>query len=323
MLEDSRQLVARDEADTSQIESTLTAQAIADLTWRLPSQARDIIEETQVHRFHQRIATPLGERVRTALTWGSIPLKHGIRMGAAALTGEAIAHAIDLPHGSWVAATSMMLLRPDIGPTVPRIVMRALGTTAGALLVIVVAIVCGNDTLLLIIATSVAVIVMFALIQVSYSFTSGLLATTVLLLMSLDDNDTFDLAFARWVDVLVGCVVGTIFALAIPLWKRTSLRTDAAGYAEAVSSWFSVIAAYAQLEPGPERDNATDAAVAAGKRCRERAAQRVGSTLAISLLEPPTAKEMNPAIIGNLMAAIGECSEGAIAALGPAAAWCR
>lgn len=312
-MEELDEMLARDLADRPGAPPSLTALAVVDLYAEIPDQAREIVSETEAHRSHRRIPTPLRQRLASSLSWGSTPLKHGSRMCAAALTGELVAHAVGLPHGSWVAATSMMLLRPDTGPTVPRILMRAGGTTVGTILVVIIAVLCGSNHVALIIATGIAVVVMYALIAVSYSFTVGLLAMTVLLLMSLDNLDTFDLAFARWVDVLVGCVIGTLYAVVFPLWKRTSLRSDAAKYADAVSAWFTEIAAFSQLEPGPARDAATPAAIAAGARCREQRLN-VSSTLAVSLLEPPTAKEINPAIIGNVIAAIGKCSEGAIAA---------
>ena len=289
-----------------------TARAVIDATSDIPDHVRAIVEDTEIHRKHRRKSEPLSDRIADSLRWGSLPLKHGARMAAAAVTGELLSRWLGLSHGSWVAVTAMMLLRPDVGPTAPRIVMRAIGTTIGTAFVLLLAWVCQGSPVLLMLAASVVVIFMYAFISVSYNFLVALLTTTVLLILSLDEPDTFLLAEAKWVDVLVGCVIGTVFALGFPLWKRSSLASDAASYADALAGWFTAIARATTAEPDARTD-ALETVRNEGRRSRENRLT-ADATLRISLLEPPTRKEISPGTIGLLIDWLRRCSDGGIAA---------
>lgn len=287
-------------------------QFVHDTTISMGERVAAILADPDVHRSARSNKQPLRVRVIDSLNWRSLPFKHGARMAAAATTGELVSLAVGLPHGSWVAVTAMMLLRPDVGPTAPRIVMRAVGTTIGAALVLLVAWLCGGSPTLLTAAIGVMVVLAYALISISYGFLVALITVTVLLILSLDEPDTLFLAATRWTDVLVGCVIGTFFALVFPLWKRTSLASDAATYAAAVSVWFTSIAHCAAIEPGNRQDSLMTVRDN-GKRAR---ASRLAAdaTLSVSLLEPKGRKGLAPGVVGNLITAVGRCSDGGIAA---------
>jgi len=224
-----------------------TAIALADGLSDIEENVESAIGSSHVRRTHRHQKLSFRERIRRSIRWGSRPLWHGCRMAAAAVVGELLGQALHLEHSSWVAVTAMMLLRPDVGPTIVRVLTRAIGTTLGVALIIPVAAVCGNSILWLSIAVGIAAVVTYSLVAVNYASQVGLLTTTIVLMLSLRGTDPTELAVARWQDVLIGCLVGVTFAFVFPLWNRGSLAEDAASYARAAADWLDSIGSAARL----------------------------------------------------------------------------
>ncbi|MEI8083995.1 MAG: FUSC family protein, partial [Actinomycetes bacterium] len=271
-----------------------------------------LLEYRDIHRTARGNPVPLMTRITESLNWHSLPFKHGVRMAAAATTGELISLLVGLPHGSWVAVTAMMLLRPDVGPTAPRISMRAAGTTIGTGVVLLIAWLCGGSPVALMAIIAVVTVLTYAMISVNYGFLVALITATILLIMSLVNPDTFFLASTRWIDVLVGCLVGAVFAVVFPLWKRTSLNQDTSNYINAVAAWFAGIAA-ASATPAENRENQLENLRDGSRRARQFRLT-ADSTLSVSLLEPADRKSISPGVVGNLIATVRHCSDGGIAA---------
>ncbi|MGV1037677.1 MAG: FUSC family protein [Candidatus Nanopelagicales bacterium] len=298
-------------AENSNRPMTRTAKSLIDVTGEMPDHVRKILRVQQRRRAHRSNSRTVRDRVAASMSWGSRPLRFGIRMTAAALLAELISLALHLEHGSWVAVSAMMLLRPDIGPAAPRILIRAVGVTLGVGVVVGIAAVLGDSTAWQVATISVLVFLMYAVVSVNQGTQTILMTTTIILLLSIGGLDPTELAFARWVDVLIGCLIGTAFALAIPLWNRTSLTHDAATYADAVGDWFRSLVAYAN--PTAATDSAALEEIRhRGQRARD-ARMTVNATLSASLLEPADRK-VSAGTVGVVLSWIRRCSDSGVAA---------
>ncbi|MGY0023233.1 FUSC family protein [Streptomyces sp. YJ-C3] len=60
--------------------------------------------------------------------------EYGLRVGLSFGAGAAVAQALQPVHWYWLPATAVFLVKPDLGPLVSRVLCRAAGTVAGALL---------------------------------------------------------------------------------------------------------------------------------------------------------------------------------------------
>ena len=148
-------------------------------------------------------------------------------------------------------------------------------------------------------------------VAVSYSTQTAMIAVSIVLIQSLNYPNPEELAFTRWVDVLVGCVVGTVFAFAIPLWKRESLAANTAAYADAVAAWLTTIADAIRTKPS-ERAAQLELVRRAGADARD-ARQVAVTTFNTALLEPPTG-HLNTGAIGIVLSWIRRSSDAAVAA---------
>ena len=293
------------------VEMTRTAAAILTNILAIPDHLHEVADDHHVRREKMAPPSPLSTRIRASLTWPATPLKFGLRMAAAALVGLGVATALQLTHGSWVAVTAMMLLRPDGGPTAPRILMRALGTTAGVAGILAILWLTQDSATARMVAIAVVICVAYATVAVNYSAQTAMIAASIVLLQSLNYPNPEELAFTRWVDVLVGCVVGTAFAFAIPLWKRESLAANTAAYADAVATWLAVMAHAIRTDPG-ERAAQLEAVRRAGVDARD-SRQVAVTTFNTALLEPPT-PHLNTGAIGIVLSWIRRSSDAAVAA---------
>ncbi|MEV1021594.1 FUSC family protein [Streptomyces sp. NPDC050264] len=60
--------------------------------------------------------------------------EYGVRVGLSFGAGAAVAQALQPVHWYWLPATAVFLVKPDLGPLASRVLCRAAGTVAGALL---------------------------------------------------------------------------------------------------------------------------------------------------------------------------------------------
>ncbi|MET9497522.1 FUSC family protein [Streptomyces sp. NPDC006552] len=60
--------------------------------------------------------------------------EYGVRVGLSFGASAAVAQALQPVHWYWLPATAVFLVKPDLGPLVSRVLCRAAGTVAGALL---------------------------------------------------------------------------------------------------------------------------------------------------------------------------------------------
>lgn len=298
-------------AEDSDQPMTRTAKSLIDVTNEMPDHVREILRVPLRRRAHRSNSRSVRDRIAASLSWGSRPLRFGIRMAVAALVAELISIALHLEHGSWVAVSAMMLLRPDIGPAAPRILIRALGVSVGVGVVVGISAVLGDSTFRQVVAISLLVFLMYAVVSVNQGTQTILMTTTIILLLSIGGLDPTQLAFARWVDVLIGCLIGTVFALAVPVWNRTSLTHDAAIYADAVGEWMRALVTYGHPLAATE-SAALEHIRDHGRRARD-ARMTVNATLTASLLEPADRK-VNAGSLGVVLSWIRRSSDSGVAA---------
>lgn len=293
------------------VEMTRTAAAVLVNMLAIPDHLHEVVDDRRIRRQAVTPPSPLFDRIKKASTWPANPLKYGLRMAAAAIVGEALAAALQLTHGSWVAVTAMMLLRPDGGPTAPRILMRAVGTTVAVAAILGILWLTQGSVDAELVSIAIVVCIAYAMVSVNYSAQTAMVATSVVLIQALTYPDPEALAFARWVDVLLGCVIGTGFAFLVPLWKRESLATNTAAYADAVADWIHALSAAVRADPDQRAAMLTQARSARALARDSR--QVVATTFNTALLEPPTIA-LNTGAVGIVLSWIRRSSDAAVAA---------
>ena len=295
----------------SHIEMTRTAAAVLVSVLAIPDHLHEVVDDRRIRRTAVAAESPLMDRIKKASVWPATPLKYGLRMAAAAIVGEAVAAALQLTHGSWVAVTAMMLLRPDGGPTAPRILMRAIGTTVAVAAILGILWLTQDSVDAQLASIALVVCIAYSMVAVNYSAQTAMVATSVVLIQALTYPDPEALAFARWIDVILGCVIGTGFAFLVPLWKREALAANTAAYADSVADWIHALSAAVRADPSHRLESLAQARTA-GALARD-SRQVVATTFNTSLLEPPTAT-VNPGAVGIVLSWIRRSSDAAVAA---------
>jgi uncharacterized membrane protein YccC len=138
-----------------------------------------------------------------------------------------------------------------------------------------------------------------------------MVATSVVLIQAVAYQHPEQLAFIRWVDVLIGCVIGTLFAITVPLWKRESLAANTAAYADAIAEWVQLMAHAVEHQPA-EREPEIAQIRQAGVKARN-ARQVAVTTFNTALLEPPT-RQLDTGAVGIVLSWIRRTSDAAVAA---------
>lgn len=64
--------------------------------------------------------------------WSAAGREYGVRVALCCVASTVVAQALHHEHWYWLPATTVFLVKPDLGPLVSRVVCRAVGTVAGA-----------------------------------------------------------------------------------------------------------------------------------------------------------------------------------------------
>ncbi len=123
---------------------------------------------------------------------------------------------------------------------------------------------------------------MFSLGPTNYGIYGLTVTMSVLTLAAITSPHPQQLAVARLVDTLVGCLISLAIGFALPAWKVTQLPRDVAAYCATLARRFGVLARAISQPPG-ERDPVPLRAT--GIETRD-AVSHVLTTLAASSLEP-------------------------------------
>lgn len=231
-----------------------TARAISRRVMRLYRHTAALVE-ARAERAGDR-ARRVGEGLLTHVVHpGRRDLVVGLRLGSATLISFAVAHAFTIPHGSWVASTTVSLLRPDWRALTTDTVARSLGTAAAAALTLPLVWAAGGHAsveMVLILVLSAATYVIATVNEGLYVMTTAMVA---LFSRSILGDDPLDAAASRVLDVAVGAAIAIAFLVLMPVSHGKRLARDLAGYSEAAGAW---LAGIAELASGanPPREKA-------------------------------------------------------------------
>lgn len=185
---------------------------------------------------------PLLETLRASLTFGSLAMRHALRVAIVTAVAVLVTRAFALPHGYWVTITALIILQPYVGATTIKALQRVIGTVLGALLTVgLVAIVQDPRGLLVVIFVFAAVCVAF--LRVNYLIYSIFLTPTFVLLAEMSAGD-WHLAQLRALNTLIGGALGLGGAwLLWPAPERARFPDLAAAAIRAAAAHLRVVAA--------------------------------------------------------------------------------
>jgi hypothetical protein len=160
----------------------------------------------------------LAENLRT----DSHAFRHALRWGVALGAGVAVYHLIDFEdHGYWVPLTTLFVLKPELGDTIERVLMRAAGTFAG----LVVA--TGLAPLLMFhpipdaIALGIAAAFALALLRIEYALFTFSVTVFIVLMADVMGHSAIPAAAER----ALGTTLGIAIAMAaILIWPSEPRR---------------------------------------------------------------------------------------------------
>lgn len=282
----------------------IAAETVAITATRLGDVVESMTSRFSPHRVSRPATEPLARRLRTALGPGSVGRRHAMRMAGAAVFGEAIGMALGLAYSSWVAVTAMMILRPDVGPTIPRIITRALGATIGVVIVVAVFALGPGSSVAMVALVGLLAWSVFTFAPVNNALMTGLMTALVITLLALAGHDPQQVAAERLFDVVVGCVVGAAFAVLIPVWTRDRLQSAVGEYARTAAAYLRTI--------GEGMIGGSEAMRARARQARStgRAAE---ADLRTSLLEPGS-RYVRPSEMSIVIAWIQRANEAGVVA---------
>jgi uncharacterized membrane protein YccC len=182
-------------------------------------------------------ASPV-ERLRAALTWESVPLRYGLRLGVALAVTVLVVDALGLSRPYWATLTVAFILRPALSETLQRTLMRLGGTVLGALIGAVIGATITSDAAVIVII-GVLSVGAFSLFNTNYGLAVLFLTPLIVLLVELVKPRDWELADVRVLDTLLGAAIGLLAGYA--LWPGSERRQTRASAAKALRD----VAAYA------------------------------------------------------------------------------
>jgi uncharacterized membrane protein YccC len=148
------------------------------------------------------------ERIRADFSFGSIMLRHALRMGIVGVVDVALLHELHLAHGFWLAMTSIIVLQPSGSGTMRRGLQRVGGTIAGGMLAALLAALVHNRAGIIVVITVCA-----GLTLASFAVDYGIYAfflTPTFVLMSLPYLRDWRYASVRVITTILGALVAVL-----------------------------------------------------------------------------------------------------------------
>jgi uncharacterized membrane protein YccC len=230
-----------------------TATALAALTARLVGDARalsTVAEERSKDR-SRRVWSGWPEYLRQP---SHRDLLAGGRLGAAAIASLGLAAALHVPHGAWVAATAVALLRQTGHALTTDAIARALGTFAAVALVIPLVALTQPSRLAELAVVLLLSTATFAIAQANEGLYVVSSAAQIAFTRAVVGEDPVAVAVARVEDVALGVAIAIAFLLLLPISYGRRLAQDLADYAEATASWLAAVAGLPDADPEERAD---------------------------------------------------------------------
>jgi hypothetical protein len=151
---------------------------------------------------------------RDGVTGDGPLLRHAARLAAAVALGTLIYRVAGFAHGYWIPLTTLAILQPDERATTVRVIQRAAGTLAAAVVILVITLVV-DEAWLLLGCAAISAFGLYALDHRSYFWLVVLLTPTVLFMISAVQFQGDDVALDRVANsglgIVIGLAIGEVF----------------------------------------------------------------------------------------------------------------
>jgi uncharacterized membrane protein YccC len=169
---------------------------------------RDLDETGQVATWLPSwLRVPL-DAARANWTWKSVMMRHALRMAVVAGVDVVLIQTLHVPHGFWLAMTSIIVLQPYGSGTLRRGVQRVGGTIAGGVLAALLAASVHSEGGIIVVITVTSVLTL-ATYAVDYGWYCFFLTPTFVL-MSLPHLQDWHFAGVRMGTTVLGAVVAVV-----------------------------------------------------------------------------------------------------------------
>jgi uncharacterized membrane protein YccC len=179
--------------------------------------------------------------LRSNITFQSVTFRHSIRLAAAATMATAIAEAFRLPRGYWAVVTVLVVLKPNFGGTIERVIQRIVGTLIGGVIAMLISIYIRDETILFLCVALLAFI-SFAIRSFGYGFFTLVLTPLFMVLLDLVNPGDWKVSLSRILDTLVGGGLALIGGYTLfPIWEREQLPLQLARTLLALKEYFDKV----------------------------------------------------------------------------------
>jgi uncharacterized membrane protein YccC len=277
--------------------------AVATLCYRA-EEAADAATRLNVR--HRRPAHRGGEplmappQVRTAAAWpelrqllrfDSVYARHALRIGVVNAAGVAVTIAAHIERGYWITLSSTVILRPYVGATLERAVLRVIGTIVGGAIAALCATQLHNDAAIVVVLATLAVLA-FSTLSLNYGAFVVFLTPLVVLLIELGHGGGWKIAGERVADTVIGAALALVGMRV--LWPASERIGMAASLVKALGASRDYLGAAmaCYLRPSPDEP----AALAGPHRRGALAADNTEARFQRLLSEPGRQNERDAAI---------------------------
>ena len=195
-----------------------------------------------------RVVPPIADTfvtIRTNLSLKTAIGRHAIRLAVTLAVGMLVAETFRIPHGYWLAMTTLLVLQPDFTTTFARGVARVAGTAIGAVVATAIALYLhpGSAVTVTLCITFAAFAALF--IPVNYGlFTIAITAFVAFALTFVGQPEATAVADRVTATLLGGALAGIAY-LVWPTWEARRTSTSLADLLEADRAYAGVLfAAY-------------------------------------------------------------------------------
>jgi uncharacterized membrane protein YccC len=179
--------------------------------------------------------------LRANLTLRSSAMRHAVRLTAAVVGGEVLAHFTGGARSYWLPMTAAIVLKPDFTATFSRGVLRIAGTLAGLALA----------TLLFYAATPTAAFELGLVVLIVFVFRSfgpahyGILTASltayIVVIFALAGQPPSEVVRDRALHTVLGGALALLVYTLFPTWERTHIRNVLANMLEAYRVYFRAV----------------------------------------------------------------------------------
>jgi uncharacterized membrane protein YccC len=158
--------------------------------------------------------------VRFEFSPRSFVFRFSVRLALGMGLGIAVYKYFQIPHGYWIAMTTMIVLQPEFGATMTKAFNRMKGTVLGVIagsLIFLLALPLPVNVAIVVVCT----FFMTYFVQRNYAVAAFFITVMVIALFHLLEPVTWQLGIIRLVNTLAGCGVAMLGGYAFwPLWER-------------------------------------------------------------------------------------------------------